>query len=256
MTYSIVWKGNVNTNSSDRGAHIPFAVVNHISAGTMAGMDAWFTSPDNRVSSAHFGVARDGRIHQYVAIERMAWANGATPDSYAPADRLAPVVADNYGVNPNLYTVSIEHEGYALKDADGRITEMRGLDGALTEEQFAATVWLHRYIRDEIVRIYGPAAWFPLDAYHVIGHYQIARSKPLCPGPAFPWTRLYAALEGGEETMKLTLTTEEWGELALALDALYRKGKLGNYAWVTKASRGEITRDQLEVVRMIALANA
>ncbi|RAU96853.1 N-acetylmuramoyl-L-alanine amidase [Paenibacillus sp. YN15] len=177
MTYSIEWYGNEHTNWSDRKGYVPFVIVDHISAGTMASMDAWFRSSGNSVSSAHFGISRNGEIHQYVDIRKMAWGNGATVADY-PA-KVAQVVTDNYGVNPNLYTVSIEHEG---------------TDGSLTEDQFEASVWLHTYIRDQIAEIYGEQAHFPLDAYHVIGHYQIHRGKPVCPGPLFPWERLYARL--------------------------------------------------------------
>lgn len=180
MTYAIEWYGNEHTNSSprvDKYGRIPFVIVDHISAGTMASMDSWFRSSGNNVSSAHFGISRDGRIHQYVDIRRMAWGNGATIADY-PVN-VAQVVRDNYGVNPNLYSVSIEHEG---------------IDGSLTEAQFEASVWLHAYIRDQIAEIYGKERWFALDAYHVIGHYQIHRGKPVCPGPLFPWECLYARL--------------------------------------------------------------
>lgn len=177
MTYEIIWKGNANTNSSDRGAHIPFVNVCHISAGTMSSMDSWFTDAGNTGSSAHFGVSKAGAIHQYVDIRRMAWANGIGAAEIAASN--TPVVHDNPGVNPNLYSVSIEHEG---------------TDGDLTEAQFAASVWLHRFIRDEIVRIYGAAAYYELDEYHVIGHRNISKAKPACPGVYFPFARLYEAL--------------------------------------------------------------
>lgn len=198
----IAWKGNEHTNSSGREGNVPFVIVNHISVGTMGSMDSWFTDPGNTVSSAHFGVAKDGRIHQYVAIERMAWANGITQEQMQLAT--AQVVHD-MGVNPNLYSVSIEHEGY---------------DGNLTEEQFQASLWLHRYIRDSILTQWGK--YFPLDTYHVIGHFQINPiQKANCPGPLFPWNRLYSALtemdQGGAqmEEMLNRLTVLEAANQAL-----------------------------------------
>jgi N-acetylmuramoyl-L-alanine amidase len=182
----IVWKGNQYTNSSSREGYIPFVIVDHVSVGTISSMDNWFTDPNNQVSSAHFGVAKDGSVHQYVSIDRMAWANGIPAEQFSRAT--APVVLD-MGVNPNLYTVSIEHEGY---------------DGTLTEAQFQASVSLHRYIRQYIRDKWGKD--FPLDTYHVVGHYQINPvNKPNCPGPNFPWDRLYAALaepEIGDEEME------------------------------------------------------
>jgi N-acetyl-anhydromuramyl-L-alanine amidase AmpD len=141
-------------------------------------MDSWFTSSGNEVSSAHFGVSKDGRIHQYVKIERMAWTNGIKADGFKFAT--APMVKE-LKVNPNLYTVSIEHEG---------------TDGDLTEAQYLASLWLHFYIRDYVKKVYGSD--IKLDKTRVVGHYQIdPRRKPNCPGPRFPWERLYADLAKG-----------------------------------------------------------
>ncbi len=177
MSYKIVQKGNQHTNSSSRDGHVPYVIVNHISAGSMGSMDNWFTSSGNKVSSAHFGVSKKGEIHQYVPIERMAWANGLSKWEQEKAD--AAVVRNNPSLNPNKYTVSIEHEG---------------TDGQLTDAQFAASVWLHKYIQSEIKRLYGRD--MKLDEYHVIGHFLVdPKRKPNCPGPKFPWDRLYKELK-------------------------------------------------------------
>jgi len=176
MSYQIIQKGNHYTNSSSRDAHKPIVIVDHISAGSMGSMDSWFTSSGNKVSSAHFGVAKDGRIHQYVPIERMAWTQGLTADRIPFAT--ASIIREHYGVNPNKYCIGIEHEGN---------------DGDLTEAQFAATVWLHKYIQSEVLRIYGHK--IELSPRYVIGHFQVdPKRKPNCPGPKFPWARLYADL--------------------------------------------------------------
>lgn len=181
---NIVWKGNIDTNSSSRGGHIPMVIVNHISAGTMASMDSWFTSAGNKVSSAHFGISKLGVIHQYVDIRRMSWANGIGALDIANSN--TPVIIDHPGINPNLYSISIEHEG---------------IDGDLTPEQFAASVWLHKYIKDQIFVIWSVET--QLDRYHVIGHFMVSpKNKPHCPGPKFPWDLLFAAL-GEEEVIML-----------------------------------------------------
>jgi N-acetylmuramoyl-L-alanine amidase len=208
----IKWKGNEHTNSSSRQKYVPFVIVNHISVGTMSSMDYWFTDPNNKVSSAHFGVAKDGSIHQYVAIERMAWTQGITEKQINNAT--AQVVRD-MGVNPNLYSVSIEHEGY---------------DGDLTKIQFEASIWLHQYIKDYIGQHWGKT--FPLDDYHVIGHYQVnPTEKPYCPGPQFPWEQLYATLaeldKGGEEEMeelkrRLAQLEEQNAQLQTRIERLER----------------------------------
>lgn len=201
MTKTITWMGNDHTNSSDRGGMIPFVIVNHISAGTMSSMDNWFRSAGNEVSSAHFGVAKDGRIHQYVKIERMAWHAGLRHDAIPHAT--AEVVKKN-PINPNLYSVGIEHEG---------------TDGNLTEAQFESSVWLHKFIQSEVRRIYNRELL--LNDHYVIGHFQVdPRRKPFCPGPKFPWARLYEALK--EEP---TMTKDDADKLIKICQAEWAKAK-------------------------------
>ncbi|WP_025698477.1 N-acetylmuramoyl-L-alanine amidase, partial [Paenibacillus forsythiae] len=172
---------NQHTNYSSRDGRVPIAIVDHISGGTMGSMDNWFSSPNNKVSSAHYGVSRSGEIHQYVDIQKMAWANGITAAAIPKAT--AAIVKEMAPTNPNKYTVSIEHEG---------------TDGELTEAQFQATVWLHKHIASEINRIYGRE--IVLDSKRVIGHFQVDPvRKPNCPGPNFPWGRLYSALQKKED---------------------------------------------------------
>lgn len=178
-----------SNNHSSREKSIPFVIVNHITAGSLKSCDNWFTSPNNDVASAHFCVGRNGEIHQYVDLKKRSWHAGLTKDAIEYAT--APVIK-RFKMNPNAYTIGIEHEGY----------EGNGIDGALTEEQFWASVWLHRYIKEEVIRLY--TRHIPLDRTHVIGHFQVdPRRKPNCPGPNFPWDRLYAELEiANRMTMK------------------------------------------------------
>lgn len=178
---NIVWRGNAHTNSSSREGHVPIGICDHISGGSMYSMRDWFTNPANDVSSAHYGVSRSGEIDQYVDIRRMAWTQGITADRLQ--DVTAQIVKDTCAwgfVNPNKFLVGIEHEG---------------TDGQLTDVQLEASIWLHSYIRDEIMNIWGPGAYFPLTSYTVVGHFQIdPKRKAFCPGPYFPWQALYTAL--------------------------------------------------------------
>lgn len=178
--FKIEFVGNKHTNKSSRNGNIPTVIVNHISSGTMRSMDSWFTTPSNKVSSAHFGISKEGKIHQYVKIEDMAWHAGLKMDGIKFST--APIVKEK-DINPNLYSIGIEHEG---------------TDGDLTEKQLEASIWLHKFLASEVERIY--KVKFKLDKKHVIGHFQVdPRRKPNCPGPKFPWTKLY---DGLIETVK------------------------------------------------------
>jgi N-acetylmuramoyl-L-alanine amidase len=179
--FNIEFKGNEHTNFSSREGVKPFVIVDHIAEGTLQSVDAWFTDPGNNVASAQFCVGANGEIHQYVKIEDFAWGNGLPAGEWVNSP--APVVRD-MNCNPNYYTVCIEHEGD---------------DGNLTEAQFYASCWLHRYIMDYCNNKYGVS--MGLGAYNVIGHNQVdPKRKPCCPGDKFPWERLRKELAVAERS--------------------------------------------------------
>lgn len=199
---------------NERNGQKPIIIVNHISVGSMGSMYNTFANKKNEASS-HFGVGRDGSIVQYVAINKAAWTQGKIQLPTAP-------IIKQLGGDPNKYSVSIEHEGYAGN----------GLDGNLTEEQFKATCWLHKYIQTAVETIYDVR--IPLNSHQVLGHYQIdSKGKPFCPGLAFPWGRLYAelaiadtmTLEGFEE--RLNYSQSKSAERALAYAFAERIDDLG-----------------------------
>lgn len=136
-----------------RGNQKPEIVVIHIMAGSLAGTDSWFASPKSGVSS-NYGVGLNGEIHQYVADENMAWANGIINN---PTFKLLKA-----GVNPNLYTLSIENEGQDLgKAPEAQLNALAGLVASLM------TRWN-----------------IPCDRDHLIGHYQVDGVKKInCPSP-------------------------------------------------------------------------
>ncbi len=104
----IIQKPSPNFGSRD-GHPIKYIVV-HIMAGTLAGTDGWFSRPESQVSS-NYGIGLGGEIHQYVADENMAWANGGVQDP------TAQIVKDNILINQNKISLSIENEGFDLGKA-------------------------------------------------------------------------------------------------------------------------------------------
>lgn len=185
MIYDISWAGRNVSNHGSRLGMQPAAIVNHISAGSMGSMLNTFENPANKCSS-HYGISRGGEIVQYVKLERGAWTQGITADKYGRAT--APIVREK-NCNPNLYSISIEYEGYIDKATGERC----GIDGDITEEQFWSGAWLHRFILESVRTSFGVA--IPLNPYTVLGHFQIDPvGKPVCPGPKFPWARMHAEL--------------------------------------------------------------
>ncbi len=92
-----------------RKGYKPEAFVIHIMQGTLIGTDAWFNNPASQVS-AHYGVGKNGEVHQYVNVEDSAWQAGVVSNPTWPG-----LKRDGAGkpINPNLYTIGIECEGKA-----------------------------------------------------------------------------------------------------------------------------------------------
>jgi len=134
----------------------PEAIVIHIGEGSLRSIDQQFNDPIARVS-AHYCVSKSGDVHQYVDekdtayhagnIDRPDWSGlkpGKTPGSF---------------INPNFYTIGIEHEGFA--------------DDPWPDAQLATSAALVGEIAGR---------WnIPLDEDHVIRHHQIRFMKS-CPG--------------------------------------------------------------------------
>ena len=154
----ITWIGSPNY-SRGRHGYRPEAIVVHIMEGTLSGTDAWFRNRDSGVS-AHYGIGLTGEVHQYVHEADAAWHAGRKSSD-------APWALLKSGVNPNRYTIGIEHEGYA--------------DDAWSDAMLAASA---RLIKEVALR------WgIPIDRRHVIGHREIYTVKT-CPGRGVSLPRL------------------------------------------------------------------
>jgi len=177
----IEWAPSPNYGKGRKGRKI-IAIVSHITAGTFPGCLSWMRNPQAK-ASAHYLVTRQGKIYQMVRDEDTSWHAGAVNKPSWP-------LYD--GSNPNRYTIGIEHEALPGE----RLTEM----------QYQATLWLHK----QLIAKHG----IPIDEGHIIGHYRIdSVNRPNCPGPGFPWQRLFSDLKGSEEVVYKTFEdVPNWGK--------------------------------------------
>jgi len=128
----------------------PEAVVVHIMDGSFEAGESVFRNPSTQ-KSAHYGISFVGEVHQYVDENDTAFHAGIVIN---PTWALLKP-----RVNPNFYTIGIEHEGRP--------------DDVWSEAQLTASATLIGQIA---------ARWsIPLDDSHVIRHHQIRASKT-CPG--------------------------------------------------------------------------
>ncbi|HEV2200033.1 MAG TPA: peptidoglycan recognition family protein [Bryobacteraceae bacterium] len=140
----------------------PEAIVIHISVGSLASADAWFHNPAARVS-AHYLVAKSGAIHQYVNEEDTAYHAGV------PVKPIWKLLRP--GVNPNSYTIGIEHEGQP--------------EDVWPEEQYQASA--------ELVADIAQRWSIPVDEDHIVLHREIRANKS-CPGFVFNRATLLAKI--------------------------------------------------------------
>lgn len=151
MSLNIIQKNTPNFNVGRDGL-VPDCIVIHISTGSFASCINWFADPSSKVSS-HYLISLTGQVVQFVKEEDTAWANGVVVN---PTSKL---VKSRVGVNPNKYTISIEHEGKDLSQAP--------------QAQIEASA---RLIKEIATR------WsMPIDREHIIGHNEIKSTKPFCP---------------------------------------------------------------------------
>lgn len=150
-----MYKKIASPNYYSRGTQKPEAIVIHIMEGTLKGTDSWFKKSTSQVSS-HFGIGKDGEIHQYVDTDKAAWHCGIVNNP-----TWVGMKKDNGGrfINPNLHTIGIEHEGYS------------NTVWSLKMKQASAELILKLCQEHEI----------PMDRQHIIGHYEINAKKPNCP---------------------------------------------------------------------------
>lgn len=141
----------VRNYSKGRGGQKILAVVMHIMEGTMDGTLSHFRNPRSKASS-HYGISRKGEIIQYVKEEDTAWHAGRV-------NRPTHPLVIEKGISPNLYTIGIEHEGFATQEP--------------TPEMIRASAWLLM----EISFRHG----VDLSPARIINHREIASDKA-CPG--------------------------------------------------------------------------
>lgn len=134
----------------------PDAIVLHTMVGSLEGTKAWFSNVKRSPkSSAHYGIALDGRVWRFVREEDTAWHAGNVYKA------TAPLVLERKGINPNWYTIGIEHEDNGDPEAER------------TEAMYEASAKL---VYDICKR------WnIPIDRKHIIIHREITQRKS-CPG--------------------------------------------------------------------------
>ena len=143
----------INFQKGRKGPFPPDCIVIHVTEGDAHSVRAWFKDPAANVS-AHYMVTKTGEVVHFVHEYDTAWANGRVDHP------TAALVLERATINPNWWTISIEHEGDGTHE--------------LTDPQRAASLALMRDIQTRHHRI-------TFDRRHILGHREIYSLKT-CPG--------------------------------------------------------------------------
>lgn len=141
-----------NWKKGREGNRQPDMIVVHVVEGSASACRSWFNDPDAGVS-AHYLVTRDGKVEQFVDEQDTAYHAGRV------ARPTAKLVIQRPGVNPNAYSIGIEHEG-------------SGKDDLTMLQRIATLDLIHDIARRRKI---------PLDRDHIVGHREIFADKT-CPG--------------------------------------------------------------------------
>jgi len=148
----IHWRGAAPENFSiGRGGKTVTGIVIHLMDGTEAGTAAWFGDPRSHVSS-HYGVSKAGQLEQFVLEKNTAFHAGRRVRSTCQLVRSRP------GLNPNSYTIGIEHEGFAADE--------------WPDAQYQASA--------ELIADICQRQSIPVDRAHIVMHREIQADKS-CP---------------------------------------------------------------------------
>jgi hypothetical protein len=166
------------SKSMDRQGHkITHVCLHGTAGGSSAENIANYFATSNVDASAHFVIGQDGHIVQGVPLSLAAWGNGVLTNGHAG------YLPDN--VNPNLYTVSIEHVKPSTDNSDV-------LTSIQTQKSFELIAC--------ICNTYSIAKRGADASSGILSHADIDPvNRARCPGP-YPWDALWAYLKGGGTT--------------------------------------------------------
>ncbi|MEG2831717.1 MAG: N-acetylmuramoyl-L-alanine amidase [Bacilli bacterium] len=169
-------------NFGSRGIHKPIMWCLHTADGFYEGTIQTFLKGD---LSAHFVIGKDGEIAQLVDIDKMAYTQGITAEQ---SKKSKSKIVREKGINPNLYCLSVEFEGFYndFKRSNGEV--VKGNKGKITDRQVDAFVWLFKSLNNKYN--------ISVDRDHIIGHYEINHwGRPCCPGELFPFDQIISKLK-------------------------------------------------------------
>lgn len=186
----------LSPNTGGAFAETPRILVVHFTSGGSGRSSAeWFRAPENRSSSAHAVIDRDGSLVQCVPFDTVAWHAGRSQwkgivglNGHAIGIELA-----NWGDLTRRGSAWVAGNGTPIADPVLAVHKNGNPDGSrgpIGWEPFPeAQMWALVEVARALVATYGIA--------EIVGHDDIAPTRKSDPGPAFAMERFRAAVLGG-----------------------------------------------------------
>jgi len=182
-------------NTGGAFAETPHILVIHFTSGASARSSAeWFRSPENRSSSAHLVIDRDGTILQCVPFDTVAWHAGRSQwkDIVGLNRRSIGIELANWGDLTRRGSAWVAGNGMPIADPVIAVHKNGNPDGS------RAPIGWEPYPEAQMKSL-GEAARALVATYgiaEIVGHDDIAPTRKSDPGPAFAMERFRAAVLG------------------------------------------------------------
>lgn len=163
----------LNKSMDRQGQPIKYIVLHGTAGGSSAQAIGEYFRDSNVDASAHFVIGQDGTIVQGVNVLAAAWGNGVLTAGHAA------YLPEN--INPNLYSVSIEHVKPSTDNSD-QLTSAQAQNSSELIQRLCDTYNIPKHAGDTSGGVISHADIDPIN-----------RSR--CPG-SYPWNNLWAYLKG------------------------------------------------------------
>jgi len=163
----------------------PIAIVDHVMQGYQPTMVQWAKERPPIHPGAHFTIDRKGWIIQHVSIDKAAWHAGAVNQ---PTWKLMRYDGGR-AINPNWYTVGIEHEGFSVPPGYG-YDYVYSNSKPWPNVMIDASIEVHKWVCAQTGIKPG------VDT--IIGHNEIdGVNRKYDPGKLFPFNHIIDMVSGG-----------------------------------------------------------
>jgi len=195
----------VATNNKGETIEPKYLIMHYTATPSAENAISWFTNPRSR-ASAHVVISRDGKVTQMVPFNQKAWHAGQSEWNNL-------IGMNNYSIGIELENAGklMPHSNFQWRAWFGGIYTNDEVMNATHKFEDSPAGW-HLFTREQIA-VAVEVAVALVDHYElseVLGHEDIAPTRKVDPGPAFPMMSFRSKVMGrAEDSFRLYETTSD-----------------------------------------------